>query len=69
MTLSLASGLAALATSNYSANLPALASSKAFCRCLLFQLRVLEMLSTQSSVLRSNGSTVGNGKREAEIVT
>ena len=45
------------------------ASSKAFCRCRLFQLRVREMLSTQSSFFLSNGSTVGKGKREAEMVT
>lgn len=44
-------------------------SSKAFCRCLLFQLSVREMLSTQSSFLRSRGRTVGNGNREADIVT
>jgi hypothetical protein len=50
-------------------SLEALASSKAFCRCLLFQLSVREMLSTQSSFFLSRGSTVGNGKREAEMVT
>jgi hypothetical protein len=44
-------------------------SSKAFCRCRLFQFSVREMLSTQSSPFRSSGSTAGNGKRDADIVT
>lgn len=46
-----------------------LASSNAFCRWRLFQFSVREMLSTQSSLLRSKGSTLGKGKREAEMVT
>jgi hypothetical protein len=50
-------------------SLEAFASSNAFCRCLLFQLSVREMLSTQSSFFLSRGSTVGKGKREAEMVT
>jgi len=45
------------------------ASSNAFCRCRLFQLRVREMLSTQSSFFLSSGRTVGKGKRDAEMVT
>lgn len=44
-------------------------SSYAFCRCLLFQFSVREMLSTQSSLRLSKGSTEGKGKRDAEIVT
>ena len=43
--------------------------SNAFCRCLLFQFSVLEMLSTQSSLRLSKGRTLGNGNRLAEMVT
>lgn len=44
-------------------------SSNAFCRCRLFQFNVRLILSTQSSLRRSSGSTLGNGKRDAETVT
>lgn len=44
-------------------------SLKLFCRCREFQFSVLEMLSIQSSLARSSGSTAGNGYLEAEMVT
>ena len=43
--------------------------SKAFCLCRLFQFSVLEIESTQSSLFRSNGRTLGKGKRLADTVT
>lgn len=44
-------------------------SVNAFCLCREFQLSVREILSIQSSLLLSSGNTLGNGYRDAEIVT